>query len=36
MLQTNSVNGSFSDWTEVITVVPVDSILGPLLLIYSK
>ena len=26
-----SINGSFSDWTEVITVVPQGSILGPLL-----
>ena len=26
-----SINGSFSDWTEVITGIPQGSILGPLL-----
>ena len=26
-----SINGSFSDWTEVLTRVPYGSILGPLL-----
>ena len=29
--QRNSINGSFSDWTDFITGVPQGSILGPLL-----